>query len=80
MNTDFTELATALRNTFLMKTEAIFVAQKQQWLADFAGHFTSVCTEIVKAQSKSSIPAISRIEYTMLYSNFIERSEILGRK
>jgi len=73
LHKDFIELSAILRNKFLLKTEAVFAAQKQRWFTEFAGHFQSVCTDIIKLQNESTLPAISRIEYTMLYSNFIDR-------
>lgn len=76
MNADFINLSAAIRNEYLLKTEVLVAAQNQQRLADFAGHFQSVCAEIVKLQNEASLPAISYIDYTMLYTNFIARKYV----
>jgi hypothetical protein len=60
-------------NEYLLKTEALFVAQKQNFFSAFAQHFHSICAETLKLQNDYVIQAISRLEYTMLYSNFINR-------
>jgi uncharacterized protein YjbI with pentapeptide repeats len=39
-------------------------------------HFKSICAEIVKLQNESTLSAISHIEYTMLYTNFINHRYI----
>jgi len=61
-------------NENLLKTESLFVSQKEQWLSDFEKHFISICTEIVRLQNEANLAAISYIEYTMLYTNFISRN------
>ena len=76
MNSDFMNLSRNLRNESLLKTESLFVAQKTEWLALFAENFLSVCTEIVRQQRESSLPPISRMEYIMLNTNFINRRYI----
>jgi len=73
MNDDFINLATAIKNQYLLETEVLFTTQKQKWFANFAEQFQSICTDIVKLQNESSLPAISYMEYTMLYTNFINR-------
>ena len=70
---DFIELSAALRNEYLLKTEALFAARRQQWFPVLAGHFQSVCSEVVRLQSKQSLSAISYLGYTMLYTDFIKR-------
>ena len=60
-------------NESLLKTEALVVAQKHNKFSSFAQHFHSICTKTLKLQEDSVISALSRIEYTMLYSNFINR-------
>ena len=73
MHTHFIEYATALSNEYLLKTEYLFSAHKDQWIEAFAKHFQSVCKEIVRLQAETSLSAISYIEYTMLYMNFTNR-------
>ena len=76
MHPDFIELSAALRNEYLLKTEHYFATKQQQWFDAFTEHIQSICAEIVKQQNDLSIPSISRIEYTMLYTNFINRRYI----
>jgi len=73
MHQDFLERAKIMLNEYLLKTEELFVANKNDWFTDFFGHFQSVCAEIVKLQNESTLPAISYLEYTMLRANFINR-------
>ena len=73
MHTNFIDLSATLHNEYLLKTEALFVTQKKRWFGTFLDHFQSICTEITKLQKEASIPAISRMEYTMFYTNFIKR-------
>ena len=76
MHTNFIELSATLRNKYLLKTDALFVAQQQRWFVAFAEHFQTICAEIVKLQNELSLSAILRIEYTMLYSNFTNQRYI----
>jgi hypothetical protein len=73
MNKDFTNLANTLRNEYLFKIEDLFVNNKQAWTDAIAKHFLAICDEIKKLQTASELSAISYLEYTMLYSNFINR-------
>jgi len=73
MDEDFINRANIKRNENLLKTEKLFTANSNDWLTAFAKHFQSVCAGIVKMQNDSSLPAISYMEYTMLYTNFIKR-------
>ena len=73
MHEDFTTQINNMRNEYLLKTEELFVANKNRWFADFSGHFRDICIKIRKWQDESVLPAISYLEYTMLYSNFINR-------
>ena len=73
LHPDFVELFAVQRQKYLLKTEALFVARQQQWFDAFSEHFQTVCTEIVKLQNESSLPVISRIEYTMLYTHLTNR-------
>ncbi|MCL1873566.1 MAG: pentapeptide repeat-containing protein [Clostridiales bacterium] len=49
---------------------------KQSWFTEFEKHFLAVCANIVKIQDESIIPAISHLEYTMKYTNFLNRRYI----
>ena len=73
MHTDFIELSANLRNEHLLKAEASFTTHKRSWSTAFTENFKSVCADIAKAQAGSTISAISCLEYTMLYTNFINQ-------
>ena len=73
MDANFTALAKTLHNEHLLKTEALFETKKFDWFASFAEHFQATCAEIHKLQSASCLPAVSYLEYNMLYTNFINR-------
>ena len=73
LHIEFMELAAALRNEYLLKTEALFVAKRRQWFSEFAVHFQSICEKAVKMQGERVLPAISYLDYAMLYTNFVNR-------
>ena len=73
MTDDFLTLAAAYRTEYLLKTEALYTANRTGWFADFTGHFSEICTRIQKWQHESALPAIMYMEYTMLYTNFKNR-------
>ena len=73
MPEDFKTQFDILCNESLLKTEALFGAQKTDFFSAFAKHFHSMCAETLNLQKDSAISPISRMEYTMLYSNFINR-------
>jgi len=75
-NNDFITHANNLLNESLIKTEAVVMAQISRWQSSFAEHFQAVCADIVSLQNKSMLSAISHIEYTMLYTNFINRNYV----
>jgi len=64
---------TTILNEYLLKTEDLFVANKNIWFAEFADSFQLSCAKIVNLQKESSLPAISYLEYTMPRTNFINR-------
>jgi len=73
MPEDFKKRFDELCNEYLLKTEKLFVEQKPDFFSAFAQHFHYMCAETIKLQENSAIPALSRLEYTMLYTNFINR-------
>lgn len=73
MHEDFINIANTIKNESLLKTEALFVANRKTCLAVFAEHFKTICAEIQNMQEKSKMSAISYLEYTMLYTNFANR-------
>ena len=74
MDDDFINRANTKRNEYLLMTEELFTANKTGWLASFASHFQDVCAQIHQQQERSELPPISFLEYTMLYTNFINRN------
>ena len=77
MHPDFLTLAQTKRNASLLKTEDLFTSNKSSWFTAFARHFTQTCTQIQlmqKTQSASALPPISYLDYTMLYTNIINRN------
>ena len=73
MDEDFITRANIKRNEYLLKTEELFVANKNRWLADFAGCFRDTCVQIQKLQDELNLSVISHLDYTMLYNNFFNR-------
>jgi uncharacterized protein YjbI with pentapeptide repeats len=76
VNEDFLANAEIMLNESLIKTEVDFTKHMQGLSDAFSNHFQAMCADIVKAQGKSTLSAISHLEYTMLYANFIDRHYI----
>lgn len=76
MHSDFVNISKNMSNESLLKTETLFVTKKKSWFEAFASHFQSICADIVKLQNESTLPAISYMEYSLLYTNFINRKYI----
>ena len=76
MQKDFVKRANMMRTEYLLKTEALFLAERKGWFSDFGEHFKAVCARIRELQEASVLSAISYLEYTMLYVNFINRRYI----
>jgi len=73
MHEIFKNQFTNLSNENLLKTEALFVAQRHGFFSSFTEHFCSICDEIVKLQKNAAVSAVAHMEYTMLYTNFASR-------
>ena len=71
MNPDFMHRAATWRNEALLKTEAVFSANKTSWFTCFAEHLQQTCTKIQELQDEADLPNITYLEYTMLFSNFM---------
>ena len=76
MTDSFLDIADALVNEYLLKTESLFVNNYRTWVAHFAEHFLMTCEMVKQLQAKSELPSVSYLEYTMLYTNFINRKYI----
>ena len=76
MNKKFEITFNILSKRNLSKTKKLFIAERKKFLSLFEENFCDMCAEIVKLQNKSIVSAISRMEYTMLNTNFIERNYI----
>ncbi|MDR0443867.1 MAG: pentapeptide repeat-containing protein [Treponema sp.] len=59
-----------LKNEYLLKTEALFVANAHTWFADFQKHFLEICEKI---KGKNMGYSISYLEYICLNTHFINR-------
>ena len=73
MDDDFERRAISLRNESLLKTESLFAANREEWCDSFALYFEALCGQIRTKQDESTISATSFLEFTMLYTNFINR-------
>ena len=69
----FKNRANSKRIECLMKTAELIAADTSRWFAIFRGFFQDGCERILKLQDESALSAISSLEYTMLYNNFINR-------
>ena len=72
-NEDFSTRAAAIRNEYLLKTEGLFTANKSSYFNAFKTHFCQICSQIQQMQASSTLPPIQYLDYTMLYTNFINR-------
>ena len=73
---DFIYKSNKLLNESLLKTEQFLLNKRQEQSFAFIKHFQMILEKIAKLQDlqdSSHISAIRNIEYTMLYSNFINR-------
>ena len=73
MDANFINQANIKRNEYLLKTEDLFTCNRKTWSDSFAVHFEEICANIWQEQDKMTLSAISYLEYTMLYTNFINR-------
>ena len=73
MKTGFDNLFEGLRNENLYRTYALFTEKKTEWFKAFTEHFKALCTDIVNMQNSSAIQSVSYLDYTMLYTNFINQ-------
>jgi len=73
MTENFLDIADTLVNEYLLRTESLFVNNRQTWVAHFAEQFLLTCDTIQKLQAEAGLPPVSYLEYTMLYSNFANR-------
>ena len=73
MHPHFLSNAKIRRNEYLLKTEDLFTTNKSSYFPAFQTHFNQTCAHIQKMQSTSTLAPISYLDYTMLYTNFINR-------
>ena len=73
MHDSFLADANTKLNEYLLKTEELFVNKKNEWFNSFANYLSEICKKISALQKETGFPAISYLEYTMLYTNFINR-------
>ena len=77
MHKDYVAWANTKRNEYLLKTEELFKSNKNRWITDFSRHLRDICVRIRKSQDELTLSAISNMEYTMLYTNFINRRYVV---
>lgn len=73
---DFLSFALELRNKKLLETEHIFQNIKIQLIDKFRLNFLDNCKKICDMQKSNDFLELSYIEYTMLYSNYLNKNYI----
>ena len=76
MNEDCQYRADTKRNEYLFQTEFAFNTKKSAWVKAFTDHFRVLCSRIHEMQVYSALSSISQLDYTMLYTSFINRQYI----
>lgn len=76
MHQDFIRYANTKRNEYLLKTEKLFITNKNCWLNAFIEHFQLICSEINRLQNEYLLAGISYLEYNVLNTNFINRQYV----
>lgn len=76
MKEEFSSIAKSLENDYLFSTEALYQKNKSIYISRFQEHFSDTCARIVTLQQQGKLGEIAYLEYTMLYSNFINHNYI----
>lgn len=74
MEKEFQTYAGNIKNQILFQWEDVFQANQEQFISRFREHFNQICREIVRLQKSGGLPELSYLEYTLLYTNFLERN------
>ncbi len=76
MTDEFMQHALQLQTQKLCETEELYQANLDTYIPLVQKHFCSICENIIKLQNDGSLGAISFLEYTMLYTNLIQKKDI----
>lgn len=73
MEEGFLKYANKQKNSKLLELECLFQIEYIKYISMFRNNFSSICETIIMLQKTGNISDISYIEYTMLYTNFINK-------
>ena len=71
----FEAYAVRLREEKLFEMEEIYQKHFHEFVPLFQKHFSEICETIIKLQKSGNLDEISYLEYTLLYSNLIQKKE-----
>ncbi|MCI9080103.1 MAG: pentapeptide repeat-containing protein [Lachnospiraceae bacterium] len=75
MNKIFEEYAIQLKNQKLFEMEKIYQEHFSEFVPFFQKHFQEICKNILTLQKNGTLEEISYLEYTLLYTNMLEKKE-----
>ena len=75
MNKIFEEYAIQLKNQKLFEMEDIYQKHFSEFVPFFQKHFQETCENIIKMQKAGRLGEISYLEYTLLYTNMLQKKE-----
>lgn len=75
MNKIFEEYAIQLKNQKLFEMEDIYQKHFPEFVPFFQKHFQETCENIIKMQKAGRLGEISYLEYTLLYTNMLQKKE-----
>lgn len=75
MNKIFEEYAIQLKNQKLFEMEKIYQEHFSEFVPFFQKHFQEICKNIITLQKNGTLEEISYLEYTLLYTNMLEKKE-----
>jgi uncharacterized protein YjbI with pentapeptide repeats len=70
---DFYTNADRLKGEYLLKAEDAFIVNRDTWIFECSVNFREACDTIRERQRRSTLAPITYLEYTMLYTNFVNR-------
>lgn len=76
MTDAFETYAVRLREQKLFEMEEIYQNHFHEFVPTFQKHFSEICETIIKLQKSGNLGEISYLEYTLLYSNLIQKKEV----
>lgn len=77
MTEAFETYAVRLREQKLFEMEEIYQNHFHEFVPTFQKHFSEICETIIKLQKSGNLGEISYLEYTLLYSNLIQKKKLL---